>query len=579
MKFSNEMNYHKIPEWSSQYIDYRSIKKLLKSSADSPLQTSLLLPSPSSLILSEAFKVNIFFLHKLKEFQNNYDTILYYLYSLRRLTSLGNAEVQSMLTVYDLDDAENRATSMQRAFIELHMHVSWLEMYCEINYIAFTKLFKKIEDNALKDTIGKLDFCKWSESICELKLRMYTTLADECLGGDKEKAKRMVTCYRYLKNIDLACISFCIGIMIVMAAVIFFMIIDQGFEKTIPSLCFFRLFYSVSFLVLMASWVVYFLDLYSVGWLYLFDISPCQKVSYVQIVKFSLCLLTFCMVMTALNLSTIFYYPIAIGNLIPLLLSVVILLLLVLPYNVNRHGRYVIGNSILHVICAPIGQTRFTQYMTGCWLTSLIIPLKDIYLCLDFYFSQSWITNNYSQGSTSVLIAISCLPFLLRILQNIKRVFYKWSLLLKQAGNCIRYAISIVIMLTAYEENYKGYVWIIGFIAGTLVLAYYDVRHDWQIKFKVCGLQCQNRAFPVKFYYFAAFSNTFLRFAGVASLLPIKVFTNEWIHGEILVFVLALLEIFRKCIWSVIRVERERSDNKEHFRNFDYIPKKTPEKG
>ena len=29
MKFSRQLDYHKIPEWSSFYIDYRAMKKLI----------------------------------------------------------------------------------------------------------------------------------------------------------------------------------------------------------------------------------------------------------------------------------------------------------------------------------------------------------------------------------------------------------------------------------------------------------------------------------------------------------------------------------------------------------------------
>ena len=76
----------------------------------------------------------------------------------------------------------------------------------------------------------------------------------------------------------------------------------------------------------------------------------------------------------------------------------------------------------------------------------------------------------------------------------------------------------------------------------------------------------------MKFYYYASLSNILLRYAGVATLLPVKVLQNKYFDLEICVTLLALMELFRRTQWAIIRIEREKNDNKEKFRKVKFIP-------
>ena len=55
--------------------------------------------------------------------------------------------------------------------------------------------------------------------------------------------------------------------------------------------------------------------------------------------KFSLYLLTICHIMAVLNLSTLFYYPESVGNLIPGILAILFLMIFLLPYRLYQSGR------------------------------------------------------------------------------------------------------------------------------------------------------------------------------------------------------------------------------------------------
>ena len=75
-------------------------------------------------ILSEADKVNSFYISKLSQFTKDFNAIISYLFSLHRQSSLNDQEVKSLVTINELDDNQDRATSMRRSLTELHLHAS-----------------------------------------------------------------------------------------------------------------------------------------------------------------------------------------------------------------------------------------------------------------------------------------------------------------------------------------------------------------------------------------------------------------------------------------------------------------------
>ena len=82
-----------------------------------------------------------------------------------------------------------------------------------------------------------------------------------------------------------------------------------------------------------------------------------------------------------------------------------------------------------------------------------------------------------------------------------------------------------------------------------------------------------NIYFRKSFYYIVIGVNAFCRFGWTLSLLPVQVFENMFLSTEFLMLIMCVLEIIRRTLWTVLRMERERSQNTEKFRKIDYIPK------
>lgn len=76
--------------------------------------------------------------------------------------------------------------------------------------------------------------------------------------------------------------------------------------------------------------------------------------------------------------------------------------------------------------------------------------------------------------------------------------------------------------------------------------------------------------YPAYAYYLAMVTNVILRFSWVFLISP-----NQWLlfqDSEVLVFLLACLEIFRRFLWSIFRMENEMSNNIGEFRVTRDIP-------
>lgn len=581
MKFARILEYHTIPEWSSYYVDYRLLKKIILaykntlSVGDSDISESLLGKHDASkeLVLeieTQSSKVNLFYKEKLFNMQKEIDAILSYIYNLKRVSSLNEIETRSLLSMKERDDAQNRATSMQRAFTELYQHITWLEKFCEYNYIALLKILAKFPSDDLKSYLDNLEFIKWSESLNELKGTIYKTIAYECLNGDIELSRKMMTEAKKFKAKDLGIISFCIGMLLIMTSICFGLIFSNDLTRLGPSLCVFRMLFFCCASLLSFAFVIYVLESYSVNWIYIFELTPASKISYIHVLSSGITLLTLWLVLFTLHLSTTYYYPIWSSHIMPVISLGIFLALLFCPFNIFCRGaRFVVLSLLFQLFIAPFGEIRFKNYMMGSWLTSMVVPIKDFYIAIVLIYSGAWQTNSESPVSELWLLLVSLLPFTWRILQNIKRVIYKKSLLARQVLNFIRYILSVGLMITAYFDLYYYKIWVLCFIISTSMIAILDISHDWQLNIDQVD---KKRCFPQNFYYFAIVSNFILRFAGVASLMPAKVLENSYVSQEIALVICAGLEIVRRTQWSIIRIEREKCDNKESFREIQYIP-------
>ena len=120
-----------------------------------------------------------------------------------------------------------------------------------------------------------------------------------------------------------------------------------------------------------------------------------------------------------------------------------------------------------------------------------------------------------------------------------------------------------------YKQNHAFfYLWIISAVISSCYTLTWDLKMDWGILDSNAG---ENRflreeiVYAYKaYYYFAIVEDFLLRFVWT---LTVSVGENPYFeHKEVLVTLLASLELFRRFIWNFFRLENEHLNNCGQFR-------------
>ncbi|KAG1675114.1 Xenotropic and polytropic retrovirus receptor 1 [Nymphon striatum] len=121
----------------------------------------------------------------------------------------------------------------------------------------------------------------------------------------------------------------------------------------------------------------------------------------------------------------------------------------------------------------------------------------------------------------------------------------------------------------AYDENYSPffYLWLVAAVVSSIYAYVWDIKMDWGFFDKNAGENLLLRAEIVyrskAYYYFAVIEDFLLRFGWTFSVCLTEMGV---IHGEIILTVLAPLEVIRRFIWNFFRLENEHLNNCGNFR-------------
>lgn len=596
MKFSRQLDYHKIPEWSNFYLDYRLMKKLVNRHIEHFLytdqsRTPLITESEQFQSIIEEFssqlgKINEFYNEKKQQYKQDLETTLICISRIRTVSTIGEKDLKNILSLEEKDDLQDRATSLQRSFSDVHRQVWWLEVFCEINYIAALKICEKcIRSGDLRKLIDSSDFINWENDLVPLREQMYTYVADQ--KGDEniyDAVQLLTSGSLYYKSRDVMKMSFCIGIIAACALVSIYLLL-MNYSKIdsniYPSFPVFRLTLSLNLVIIALSWIIYWVEAHSLNWIYILELSPTNRISYLQVLWIGLLLMALWSVFFMLSVFYNLYIDSEGSEHIAVTLLVIYLTFFFCPFNVLFRGaRFMAIRTLAEAAISPLGPVRFRNYMMASWVTSLAIPVKDAYLSICFISTDAWTMNQYPKCYMHDfwLCFLPMLPFTWRLFQIFKKIHQKPSILKSQVWNFFRYGTSIILIIMSYFELNKGshaFIWIFMYLVCTEYTSFLDVYQDWGLlrKSKHGWLLRPNIYFRKSFYYWVIIFNLIFRFGWTLSLLPNQVFENKFLSTEFLMLLMAIMEIIRRTLWSVLRIERERSENTEKYRKIDYIPK------
>ena len=194
--------------------------------------------------------------------------------------------------------------------------------------------------------------------------------------------------------------------------------------------------------------------------------------------------------------------------------------------------------------------------------------------------------DKYKEHLNWYLIMISFAPFWWRFWQCVHKA--KKSKNYWQLVNAAKYAskwgpiISIYVFEESnsfYDENgnftsrYWGYF--IAQVLTTVFCLYWDYVWDWGLLYgKTNRILREKMIFSPNFYYMAMIENAMFRFWWLFASAHIQFGGADfWMDRiEILAMLGVMIELSRRMIWAVIRVENEQLNNLEQYRDILAIP-------
>ena len=543
------------------------------------------------IIYKEKIKIiDDFFTMKLKE----YSSELNKLENKMNLTMENPSNDESLVSEMNAErDEMGYAVSWKRALSSLYNETSWLHSYHSINNLAVEKIKKKtikifklynIDTAEILDKTNN-EFTFFGDSLDKLislrvaikKLYAKTFTKGDALKAKVELEKRMQGGAKEPKY-HLMCLY--LGILF---TGIFFYILIKNIDgkNTNDSFKPFFPFFSFSYIIIL-SLILLAIDMiilrhYKINYTYIFELDA--KIKPIAIFQNAFGLAAVWMILfLMMKLALKFGLFGGEYTLFPLIMNTILVIILFLPFHILylsfRKGLLLVLIRNLF----PFGKNtvRFKDFVFGDILTSLSDPFKNLLLGYCLMVCRECFENN-SRGNcnkdTIPCLIISVYPQFIRWTQCINKLYYT-RLLWPHLGNFFKYSTGIANTLISYfytkkKNQLRLYFRIFIGAASTLYSLFWDIYLDWG-----CGRKNEQNLFlrekltyPKIIYYLAIAYDIIVRTTWTWNFIQIRHSLSEWKN-----LLTCTLEVIRRAIWVLIRVENENLSNPEHYRTILAIP-------
>ena len=543
------------------------------------------------IIYKEKIKIiDDFFTMKLKE----YSSELNKLENKMNLTMENPSNDESLVSEMNAErDEMGYAVSWKRALSSLYNETSWLHSYHSINNLAVEKIKKKtikifklynIDTAEILDKTNN-EFTFFGDSLDKLislrvaikKLYAKTFTKGDALKAKVELEKRMQGGAKEPKY-HLMCLY--LGILF---TGIFFYILIKNIDgkNTNDSFKPFFPFFSFSYIIIL-SLILLAIDMiilrhYKINYTYIFELD--DKIKPIAIFQNAFGLAAVWMILfLMMKLALKFGLFGGEYTLFPLIMNTILVIILFLPFHILylsfRKGLIIVLIRNLF----PFGKNtvRFKDFVFGDILTSLSDPFKNLLLGYCLMVCRECFENN-SRGNcnkdTIPCLIISVYPQFIRWTQCINKLYYT-RLLWPHLGNFFKYSTGIANTLISYfytkkKNQLRLYFRIFIGAASTLYSLFWDIYLDWG-----CGRKNEQNLFlrekltyPKIIYYLAIAYDIIVRTTWTWNFIEIRHSLSEWKN-----LLTCTLEVIRRAIWVLIRVENENLSNPENYRTILAIP-------
>lgn len=184
----------------------------------------------------------------------------------------------------------------------------------------------------------------------------------------------------------------------------------------------FRFLLMILFTVASAGVAIKVLRRYKVNYIFIFQLDPHYKVTYLQLIRIALVMLTvwsFCLVghIAVVKLKYVFTKPAA-GFALAVLIT--FMGICFAPFHCfYKRARKELLVVLWHIVISPFGLVKFKHFFLADILTSFVVPLKDVGNMVCFFASKLWLDSTPSDpklfpGLIYYLMIIPILPFWFR---------------------------------------------------------------------------------------------------------------------------------------------------------------------
>ncbi|CAO3597054.1 unnamed protein product [Absidia cylindrospora] len=477
--------------------------------------------------------------------------------------------------------ARNR---LKKALTEFYRSLEFLKSFQILNKTGFEKILKKFDKTAGWKASGmygqQMKKYHWVTSTCldDMTDETEKLYINEFADGHRRRGMRKLRVPE--KQDDYNATTWRIGLFLGIAFSLLFQAVHLGFDpKTLHQLpnVYTNLQIYASFILPILFCLGFSLNLLiwhrsRINYKFIFELNPRQNLDYHQFAELPAFMLLLSSAIMYIDFSQ-WYGSSLPSELCPMVLFVSLLSIMFCPFDVlyfsARKWLGVALGRILLSYCFPV---EFRDFFIADELNSLSY---SFWTCSYFFcaYGCHWVglTTHCNLSTSWLTPLLASLPPWWRLLQCFRR--YKDSNEKVHLINGAKYTSSILATLMNGMRKIHGTqltlcLWIVISLINSCYTSTWDIKMDWGLMQK----QSQYRflrnelVFHRWAYYLAIPINIILRFSWTLSLAPLG------IHGDILGFVVALLEGMRRIQWNIFRLENEHLNNCGQYRAIKEIP-------
>lgn len=619
MKFTEHLAAHITPEWRKQYISYEEMKTMLYAAVERAPSAEVVEQSVITRYLAsfdeeffqycdkELAKINTFYSEKLAEatrkFSNLKSELNNYISKLESHRLSGSSRTGGRLALIRAFDRQaqevkihtRKIHDLKLAFSEFYLSLILLQNYQNLNFTGFRKILKK-HDKLLGTNLGG----QWRQANVEAAPfytnkdidrliqeteSLVTTMLE---GGDRQKAMKRLR-VPPLGDQQSPWVTFKVGLFSGAYIVLIIAVILSGvFSQTRDDWrIVFRLYRGTLLIILFMFLIgvnVYGWRTSGVNHVLIFELDPRNHLSEQHLMEMA----AIFGVLWALSVLAFLYSgPLAIPTYAnPLALLLLMLVFLVNPLHTMRHqARFWLLRVLGRIFAAPFFYVGFADFWLADQLNSLVPVFIDAQYFVCFYATDfQWMENSDATRcmnrpvNLALRPVLACLPAWFRFAQCLRR-YRDTREAFPHLANASKYATTFFVVLfstlfNVYRESYPSssshpffILWILSAVVSSCFTYTWDVKMDWGLFDSNAG---DNRFLREEivysssgYYYFAILTDLALRFGWT---LSVSLTELGVIHSDLMVTILAPLEVFRRFVWNFFRLENEHLNNCGKFR-------------